>query len=183
MPQPTLPANVRVFEIGAAMVVSRALWVAAEFGIADHLDNEPRGVDELASVTRTHADSLYRVLRLLVTVGVFEEHAGRRFAHTEMSRTLRSDHPTRTRAAVRMLGMDGMWRGLLLPKVSSSRTCSARGERAMNVHRPEPPPGLSGDSVEGVSRHVEDAPRARRSERAAVACTRPGGTRTERKPK
>jgi hypothetical protein len=108
---PTLPANVRVFEMAAAMVAARALWVAAEFGIADHLDNEPRGVDELAAVTTTHADALYRVLRLLATAGVFEEHDGRRFAHTEMSRTLRSDHPARTRAAVRMIGSDGMWRG------------------------------------------------------------------------
>jgi hypothetical protein len=129
---PPLPANVRVFEIAAATVAARALWVAAEFGIADHLDNEPRGVDELASITTTHADSLYRVLRLLATVGVFEEHAGRRFAHTEMSRTLRSDHPTRTRAAVRMLGMDGMWRALGALDVSA-RTGGTGWEAAMGA--------------------------------------------------
>ncbi len=108
---PALPANVRVFEVAAAMVAARSLWVAAEFGVADHLENEPRGVDELASVTKTHADALYRILRLLTTVGIFEEHDGRRFGHTEMSRTLRTDHPARTRAAVRMLGSPGMWRG------------------------------------------------------------------------
>jgi hypothetical protein len=100
-----------VFEIAAAMVAARAVWVGAEFAIADHLDDAPRGVDELAAVTSTHADALYRVLRLLATVGIFEEHDGRRFTHTEMSRTLRSDHPARTRAAVRMLGSPGMWRG------------------------------------------------------------------------
>ena len=50
---PALPANVRVFEIAAATVAARALWVAAEYGIADHLDNEPRAVAELASATQT----------------------------------------------------------------------------------------------------------------------------------
>jgi hypothetical protein len=108
---PALPANVRVFEMAAAMVAARALWVAAEFGIADHLDNDAVAVSELASVTKTQPDALYRVLRLLASHGVFAEHDGRRFSHSEMSRTLRSDHPTRTRAAVRMLGSDGMWRG------------------------------------------------------------------------
>jgi hypothetical protein len=125
-----LPANVRVFEIAAATVAARALWVAAEFGIADHLDNEPRAVAELASVTKTEADALYRILRLLATVGVFEEHDGRRFGHTEMSRTLRTDHPTRTRAAVQMLGSDGMYRALGAMGVSA-RTGGTGWEAAM----------------------------------------------------
>jgi hypothetical protein len=108
---PTLPPNVRVFELAAAAVPARALWAAAEAGIADHLDDAPRPVEELASATGSHAGALYRILRLLASLGVFEEHAGRRFSHTEMSRTLRSDHPTRARAAVRMLGMPAMWQG------------------------------------------------------------------------
>jgi hypothetical protein len=127
---PTLPANVRVFEIAAATVVARALWVAAEFGIADHLENAPRGVAELASVTRTDADALYRILRLLTTVGVFEEHDGRHFGHTDMSRTLRTDHPTRTRAAVQMLGSDGMYRALGAMNVSA-QTGGTAWEAAM----------------------------------------------------
>ncbi len=106
---PALPPNVRVFEMAAAIVPCRALYVAAELGIADLLDAQPRPVEELASATSTHADSLYRVLRLLASQGVFHELDGRRFEHSDMSRTLRTDHPTRTRAAVRMLGTDGMF--------------------------------------------------------------------------
>lgn len=152
---PTLPANVRVFEMAAATVAARALWVAAEFGIADHLDNDPRGVDELASVTRTHADSLYRVLRLLATFGVFEEHEGRRFAHTEMSRTLRSDHPTRTRAAVRMLGSAGMWRafGAMDTSVTTGGTGwqAAMGEELFDwmAHEPDAA-ALFNDAMIGI---------------------------------
>jgi hypothetical protein len=152
---PSLPANVRVFEIAASMVASRALWTVAEVGIADHLDNEPRGVDELAAVTTTHADSLYRVLRLLATVGIFEEQDGRRFAHTEMSRTLRSDHPTRTRAAVRMLGSAGMWRsfGALDTSVTTGGTAwqAAMGEEIFDwmAHEPEAA-ALFNDAMIGI---------------------------------
>jgi hypothetical protein len=127
---PTLPANVRVFEIAAATVAARALWVVAESGIADHLDNDPVPVGELASVTGTQPDALYRILRLLTMVGVFEELDGRRFAHTEMSRTLRTDHPARTRAAVRMLGSEGMWRALGALDVSA-RTGGTGWQAAM----------------------------------------------------
>ena len=105
-----LPANVRVFEMAAAVVAARALWGAAEFGVADALDNDPRPVTELAATCGADPGALYRVLRLLAAHGVFVEHDGRRFSHSEMSRTLRSDHPTRTRAAVRMLCGDGMYR-------------------------------------------------------------------------
>jgi len=112
MPQtaerPALPPNVRVFEMAVAAVLSRALWAVAEAGIADHLDGEPRPVAHLAAAARSDASALYRVLRLLASHGVFEEHGDRRFSHTEMSRTLRSDHPARTRAAVRMFGMPAM---------------------------------------------------------------------------
>src|SRR5688572_29716648 len=107
---PALPANVRVFEMAAAVVVARALWGAAELGVADALDNDPRPVGELAVTCGADPVALYRVLRLLAAHGVFVEHDGRRFSHSDMSRTLRSDHPTRTRAAVRMLGSDGMYR-------------------------------------------------------------------------
>jgi len=109
---PALPPNVRVFEMAAAAVAARALWGAAELGVADSLDNDPRSVDELAVTCGADSGALYRVLRLLAAHGVFVEHEGRRFSHSEMSRTLRTDHPTRTRAAVRMLGSEGMYRGL-----------------------------------------------------------------------
>ena len=109
---PSLPPNVRVFEMVAAAVPARALWVAAEVGVADHVSDAPRSVDELAAATGSHAGALYRILRLLAACGVFEEHADRRFSHTEMSLTLRSDHPTRARAAVRMMGMPEVWKGL-----------------------------------------------------------------------
>jgi O-methyltransferase domain len=106
-----VPPNVQVFELAAAAIASRALWAAAELGVADHLDRDARPVDDLAAATGAHPGALYRVLRLLAAQGIFREHDGRRFSQTDMSVTLRSDHPTRTRAAVRMIGSEPMWQG------------------------------------------------------------------------
>jgi hypothetical protein len=94
------------------MMASRALWCAAELGVADHLNGVPRSVEELAAATSADAGALYRVLRLLAPLGVFHEEPGRRFTQTAMSATLRSDHPARTRAAVRMFGSDHIWQAI-----------------------------------------------------------------------
>jgi hypothetical protein len=152
---PPLPANVRVFEMAAAAIPSRALWLAAEIGVADHIDDAPRGVDALAAATGTHGDTLYRVLRLLAAHGVFSEHDGRAFSHTEMSHTLRSDHPTKTRAAVRMLGMDGMWRSFGAMRTSLATGApswdAAMGEPIFDwmSHEPEAA-GLFNDAMIGI---------------------------------
>ena len=48
--------------------VSRAIHVVAKLGIADLLSQGPRGCDGLSAATETHAPSLQRVMRLLVSV-------------------------------------------------------------------------------------------------------------------
>jgi ubiquinone/menaquinone biosynthesis C-methylase UbiE len=78
--------------------ISRAIYVAAKLGIADHLCDGHRTVDELAAATGTHAPSLYRVLRALASVGIFTEDENRRFALTPLAETLQSDAPDSLRA-------------------------------------------------------------------------------------
>jgi hypothetical protein len=109
---PELPPNVRVFELASATVPARALWAVAEAGVADHVSAEPRPVADLAAAVGADATALYRLLRLLAALGIFHEDEDRRFSHTPMSETLRSDHPTRARAAVRMLGMPAIHAGI-----------------------------------------------------------------------
>jgi hypothetical protein len=48
-------------------------------------------VSVLASLSQSHEDRLYRVLRVLASTGIFEEVAPRQFALTALSQTLRSD--------------------------------------------------------------------------------------------
>lgn len=83
----------RVVEQILGFVQTKALYVAAELGVADHLVNGPRTVDELASSTGADGATLYRFLRALASVGIFSEIAPRQFALNEAADTLRSDGP------------------------------------------------------------------------------------------
>jgi SAM-dependent methyltransferase len=70
---------------------SRAVYVAAKLGIADLLADGPMGSKQLAQATGTHEPSLYRVLRLLAALGVFDEVEPRSFGLTVLGDRLRSD--------------------------------------------------------------------------------------------
>jgi hypothetical protein len=84
------------------------LHVAADFGVADAISEEPSDARAIASRTGLHEDALRRILRLLAAHGVFEERADG-YAHNAASRLLRSDHPESMRAYVRMGGMPSFW--------------------------------------------------------------------------
>ena len=53
--------------------ITLGLWVAAELGIADLLANGPLTAEELAEKTHTNGPALYRVLRALASVGIFNQ--------------------------------------------------------------------------------------------------------------
>ena len=78
--------------------VTQMLSVVAKLGIADQLEGGPRGVEELAATTGAHSDALYRVLRTLASIGVFEEAEPRRFALTPLADQLRTAHPNSFRS-------------------------------------------------------------------------------------
>ena len=83
------PAAQTIFELGTAYMISAALHVALQLDIADHLSGGPMTVDALASATGANADRLYRVLRALASVGIFEEQPSRRFASNAAADLLR----------------------------------------------------------------------------------------------
>src|SRR5688572_14226145 len=78
--------------------LSLALHVAAKLGLADLLEDGPRSVEELAHAAGAHPPSLYRVLRLLASEGVFAETDPRRFELTPLAAPLRRDAPDSLRA-------------------------------------------------------------------------------------
>jgi O-methyltransferase/methyltransferase family protein len=82
-----------IFQLATGYVVTAALQTVVKLRVADHLADGPRPVAELAAATGVNEDALYRVLRALETVGLFQETAGRRFALTPASELLRSDRP------------------------------------------------------------------------------------------
>ena len=96
--------------------ISRAICVTSELGIPDQLKNGPRSAADLAAATNTHAPSLYRVLRALVSVGVFGETEDGQFTLTPLSETLQTGVPGSIRSfAISELGGEhyDAWRDLM----------------------------------------------------------------------
>lgn len=89
---------VRLLRLANGYQVSQAIAVAAELGLADVIDAEPRAIDEIASQVGADDGSLYRLLRALTTIGIFQVNDDRRFTATPMSELLRSDHPRSIRS-------------------------------------------------------------------------------------
>ena len=85
---PSLPPQAQLFELVIGYWRTRAITVAAELELADHLTDGPLHVDELARRTNTHAPSLFRLLRALESVDVFKQVSSRVFANTSMSQCL-----------------------------------------------------------------------------------------------
>ena len=77
--------------------VSQAVGVVALLGVADQLGEAPRGSYELARAVGADPQALYRVLRLLASIGVFAEAAPDSFTLTPLGETLRSDAPDSVR--------------------------------------------------------------------------------------
>ncbi len=89
-------------------VVARAVQAAAELDLADHLKEGGKDCAELATLSGAHAPTLSRLMRMLVSIGVFAESGGR-FSNNAMSELLRSDVPQSMRAWARMFGADFNW--------------------------------------------------------------------------
>jgi hypothetical protein len=73
--------------------IASSLGALARLGVADHMSTtEAIEVATLAARSGAHEPSLYRVLRVLASVGVFVQQ-GRAFQLTEVGALLRTDHP------------------------------------------------------------------------------------------
>jgi O-methyltransferase/methyltransferase family protein len=100
-----LPPSMRIYYLSQGSIITSTLALAAELGIADHLVDGPRSSEELAQATSTHTRSLYRLLRLLCSVGVFTEIKPDSFAQTPLSECLRTGIPGSMRSWLRMIGL------------------------------------------------------------------------------
>jgi O-methyltransferase domain len=112
----------KLLEMIAMRHVPQALHVVAVLGIADLLADGPKSSDELAQATRTHARTLYRVLRTLVAAGVFAQDNEGRFRLTALGQPLRSDVADSVRAASIFLSGESELEGLLVDCVRSGKT-------------------------------------------------------------
>jgi O-methyltransferase domain len=100
----SLPPQLVLYQMSTGHYVSRALHLAAKLGLADLLKDGPRQYGELAQATAMHAPALNRVMRLLASVGVFEEQENGTFALTPLGECLRVGVPGSMRASVMLFG-------------------------------------------------------------------------------
>ena len=110
-----LPPQLVLYQMAVGHYVSRALHVVVKLGIPDLLADGPRHYGDLAQGTATHAPALNRVLRLLASVGVFEEQENGRFALTPLGEQLRPGVPGSMRASVLLFAgprVQDVWKDL-----------------------------------------------------------------------
>ncbi len=89
---------------------AQIVHTAVEIGVADALADGPRSSGELAEATGTHAPSLLRLLRGLVTLGAVEQKEQDLFALTAEGQRLRADAPDSVRALIKLFCGPEVWR-------------------------------------------------------------------------
>ena len=93
MPAPTMEPAELIAQLSTGYMGSACIQVASRLKIADLLADGPKPVQQLAIAAGANEDRLYRVLRVLASLGVFTESSGRTFALTPAAECLRSDVP------------------------------------------------------------------------------------------
>ena len=134
MPAPSIATEPRTPALLSALRLMQSVWpgplalqavhVAAKLGLADIVASGPKTVTELAEATVTHAPSLRRLLRALVSIGVFAKDGPDQFRQSELSDLLRTEHPQSLRSRALMLGSRFVWRpsGELEAAIRSGQT-------------------------------------------------------------
>ncbi|MFO7604650.1 MAG: methyltransferase [Gammaproteobacteria bacterium] len=109
------PAPFRLMQTGSLFWKSRALYVATRLGLADALGDTQKDTREIAAALHLYEDPLYRLLRMLTTMGIFEETSPRVFRNSATSAYLRADNPKNVRALILMHNAPPMTRPWMEP--------------------------------------------------------------------
>jgi len=110
IPNKITPPPFRLMQIGSAFWQSRVLYVAARLDIASVLGDEYLTADEIAARVSAQPGATYRLLRMLVAMGIFEEISPRVYKNNKLSAHLRTDHPKNVRAMILMHNSEEMSR-------------------------------------------------------------------------
>jgi hypothetical protein len=103
MPHISSPAKAETSPVAAMLQllfgkhIMYSISAVARLGVADYMSSAPRSVSEIAAKTGAHAGSLYRIMRMLASVGVFEEFPGKEFSLTAMGEVLKTSCPNSLR--------------------------------------------------------------------------------------
>ena len=92
--QPTPEAVQQVFQLMTGHIVASAVNIAARLSLSDRLAGGPRAAADLARETSTNPDALYRLMRALASLGLYDEVSPGTFGLTPMGAAL-TDGPVR----------------------------------------------------------------------------------------
>jgi hypothetical protein len=102
--------HVQLIQMGVAIWQARAVYAAAELGVADLLAEGPREIEEIAHKTGTHVRSLSRLMRALASCGIVEEASPGLFASTTLGDALRDSAPGAARATILTIAGSWQWK-------------------------------------------------------------------------
>ena len=102
IPNKVTPPPFRLIQIGSAFWQSRVLHVAVRLDIASVLGDGCLDAEVIAARVSAQPDAIYRLLRMLAAMGVFEEVSARVFKNNALSTHLREDNPKNVRAMILM---------------------------------------------------------------------------------
>lgn len=102
--QSPLPPPMVMMQLLFGKQLTYSLSGVARLGVADHMDGTAKPVEEIAGKVGAHAPSLYRVMRMLASLGVFREGPLRHFALTPVGELLKTDVPGSLRYMAMMFG-------------------------------------------------------------------------------
>ncbi len=85
------PPPAQMMQMITGFWTSCCIYTAAKLEIADHLGDSTLSLAALAEKTRTHVPSLYRLMRALSSVGIFQQLDNGDYSNTTLSSTLQSN--------------------------------------------------------------------------------------------
>jgi hypothetical protein len=114
------PPEIAILDmIAKGQLITRSISVVTNLKIADYLVDGPKSIDQLAEKTNSHPDSLYRILRMLSSVGIFAEvkeeaanNGSKQFKLTPMASLLQSNEKNSIKNLSLLLDIESFKRAL-----------------------------------------------------------------------
>ncbi|MBN2442678.1 MAG: hypothetical protein JXJ04_15085 [Spirochaetales bacterium] len=113
-----------ILEIIYSYRKAQLIYVAARLNISDILDHGPKNCEEIARLTKTNKDSLYRVMRALSGIGFYKEHEDKSFELTPMGELLTENNKSGIKTIALMQLDENSWKtwGELLYSVQTGKS-------------------------------------------------------------
>ena len=99
-----VPPPAALLEMITDAWASQAITAAADLGIADALAGGPLSAEELATAVNANADTVSRLLRALISRGIFRRSRDGRYELNSLADALRSDAETSVAGMARFVG-------------------------------------------------------------------------------